>query len=80
MCSTMHSPIWNSGSASASCACTATRWSHADAVAQIERRSLPAERDEEGGEGWAVRIDPVGEWLAVSRRQLPAVREAIARP
>lgn len=31
----------------------------------------------EPAEGWAVRIDPVGEWLAVSRRQLAAVREAL---
>jgi two-component system response regulator AlgR len=31
-----------------------------------------------GGETWAVRLAPHGDWLAVSRRQLPAVREALA--
>ncbi len=30
-----------------------------------------------GEEGWAVRVAPADEWLAVSRRQLPAVREAL---
>ena len=33
-----------------------------------------------GEEGWAVRVAPADEWLAVSRRQLPAVREALAEP
>jgi len=33
--------------------------------------------DEEGAEGWAVCMAPVGEWLAVSRRQVAAVREAL---
>ncbi|MCV2369416.1 LytR/AlgR family response regulator transcription factor [Roseateles oligotrophus] len=32
----------------------------------------------EGAEGWAVRIAGVNEWLAVSRRQVAAVREALA--
>ncbi len=32
----------------------------------------------EGAEGWAVRIAHVNEWLAVSRRQVAAVREALA--
>jgi hypothetical protein len=27
--------------------------------------------------GWAVQVAPVDEWLAVSRRQLGAVREAL---
>ena len=31
----------------------------------------------EGGESWAVRVAPVDEWLAVSRRQATAVREAL---
>ncbi|MFP5400069.1 MAG: LytR/AlgR family response regulator transcription factor [Gammaproteobacteria bacterium] len=44
------------------------------AVRALERR---ANGDDEGGEGWAVRVAPVDEWLAVSRRQLPAVREAL---
>lgn len=30
-------------------------------------------------EGWAVRVAPVDEWLAVSRRQVAAVRAALAR-
>ena len=47
------------------------------AVRALERRVLGAEGDEEGGEGWAVCMAPVGEWLAVSRRQVAAVREAI---
>jgi two-component system response regulator AlgR len=47
------------------------------AVRALERRTLAAEGDEEGGEGWAVGIAPVDEWLAVSRRQLAAVREAL---
>jgi len=32
----------------------------------------------EAGEGWAVRVAHVDEWLAVSRRQVAAVREALA--
>jgi two-component system, LytTR family, response regulator AlgR len=46
------------------------------AVRALEYRSedLGAGR---GEEGWAVRVAPADEWLAVSRRQLPAVREAL---
>jgi two-component system response regulator AlgR len=44
------------------------------AVRALERRVDP----EEGGEGWAVRVSPTDEWLAVSRRQLSAVRDALA--
>ena len=47
------------------------------AVRALERRVL-ADGDEEGGESWAVRVAPVDEWLAVSRRQVAAVREALA--
>jgi len=48
------------------------------AVRALERRAVaPGERDEEGAEGWAVRMAPVDEWLAVSRRQVAAVREAL---
>ncbi len=50
------------------------------AVRALERRAVPGaagERDDEGGEGWAVRMAPVDEWLAVSRRQVAAVREAL---
>jgi two-component system response regulator AlgR len=46
------------------------------AVRALERRSI-AGGDEEGGESWAVRVAPVDEWLAVSRRQATAVREAL---
>jgi two-component system response regulator AlgR len=46
-------------------------------VRALERRQVAGEGDEEGGEGWAVCMAPVGEWLAVSRRQVAAVREAL---
>jgi two-component system response regulator AlgR len=45
------------------------------AVRALERKSLDGD---DGGEGWAVQVAPNGEWLAVSRRQLSAVREALA--
>lgn len=48
------------------------------AVRALERRPVAADGPEEGGEGWAVRLAPHDEWLAVSRRQLAAVREALA--
>ena len=48
-----------------------------DAVRALERRAGLSDREEEGGEGWAVRVAPVDEWLAVSRRQVAAVREAL---
>ena len=52
-----------------------------DAVRALERRvlapSAEAVGDEDGGEVWAVCMEPVGEWLAVSRRQVAAVREAL---
>jgi len=41
-------------------------------------RSLERHHDPEEGEGWAVRLNGVDELLAVSRRQLAAVREALA--
>ena len=49
------------------------------AVRLLERRRM-AEHDDDGGNeiGWAVQVAPVAEWLAVSRRQLGAVREALA--
>lgn len=46
------------------------------AVKALERRVI-ADGDDEGGESWAVRIAEVDEWLAVSRRQVQAVREAL---
>lgn len=44
------------------------------AVQALERRAS----EEEGAEGWAVRVGATDEWLAVSRRQVAAVREALA--
>jgi len=48
------------------------------AVRALERRPIGSESDDEGGETWAVRLAPTGEWLAVSRRQLAAVRDAVS--
>lgn len=59
---------------------------HAARFMRIHRNALIARRavralekhfDPEEGEGWAVRLNGVDELLAVSRRQLSAVREAI---
>jgi two-component system response regulator AlgR len=41
-------------------------------------RALEKHFDPEEGEGWAVRLNGIDEALAVSRRQLSAVREALA--
>lgn len=41
------------------------------AVRRLERRDDP-----DGGEGWAVQVGS-GEWLTVSRRQVPAVKDAL---
>jgi two-component system response regulator AlgR len=41
-------------------------------------RALEKHFDAEEGEGWAVRLNGVDESLSVSRRQLSAVREALA--
>ena len=46
-------------------------------VARRAIRALEKHFDPEEGEGWAVRLRGVDELLAVSRRQLSAVREAI---
>ncbi|NDY91554.1 LytR/AlgR family response regulator transcription factor [Ideonella livida] len=45
------------------------------AVRALERHALEGA---EGEESWAVRVEPSGEWLAVSRRQLSTVRELLA--
>ena len=59
---------------------------HAGQFMRIHRNALIARRavralekhfDPEEGEGWAVRLNGIDELLAVSRRQLGAVREAI---
>ena len=47
------------------------------AVRALERRVVTGEGDDETGEAWAVCVAPVEEWLAVSRRQVAAVREAL---
>lgn len=47
-------------------------------VARRAMRALEKHFDPEEGEGWAVRLNGIDELLAVSRRQLSAVREAIA--
>ncbi len=46
-------------------------------VARQALRALERHVDAEEGEGWAVRLRGVDEWLTVSRRQVPAVREAL---
>lgn len=45
----------------------------------IRELALRGTDDESGGEGWAVRVAPLDEWLAVSRRQVGAVRAALER-
>jgi two-component system response regulator AlgR len=47
-------------------------------VARRAVRALEKHFDPEEGEGWAVRLNGIDELLAVSRRQLGAVRDAIA--
>lgn len=46
-------------------------------VARRAVRSLEKHHDPEEGEGWAVRLAGIDELLAVSRRQLSAVRDAM---
>jgi len=48
-------------------------------IARRAVRALEKHFDAEEGEGWGVRLHGVDELLAVSRRQLAAVRELIAR-
>jgi two-component system response regulator AlgR len=47
-------------------------------VARHAVRALERHGEGAADEGWAVRVAPSDEWLAVSRRQLAAVREALA--
>lgn len=47
-------------------------------IARRAVRALEKHFDPEEGEGWAVRLNGIDEVLAVSRRQLSAVREAMA--
>ncbi len=46
-------------------------------IARRAVRALEKHYDTEEGEGWAVRLNGIPELLAVSRRQLSSVREAI---
>lgn len=47
-------------------------------VARHALRALERHHDPDEGEGWAVRLAGIDEPLAVSRRQLPAVRDLLA--
>jgi len=47
-------------------------------VATHAVRALERREDTRGDDAWAVRVAPSDEWLAVSRRQLAAVREALS--
>jgi two-component system, LytTR family, response regulator AlgR len=46
-------------------------------VARRRVRAVEKHNDPQDGEGWAVRLDGIDDRLAVSRRQLSAVREAL---
>jgi len=46
-------------------------------VSRHAMRALERHHDPEEGEGWALRLSGIDELLAVSRRQLTAVREAL---
>jgi two-component system response regulator AlgR len=48
-------------------------------IAKRAARALEKHHDPEEGEGWALRLDGVSELLFVSRRQLAAVRDMLAR-
>jgi two-component system response regulator AlgR len=48
-------------------------------IAKSAARALQKHHDPEEGEGWALRLDGVSELLFVSRRQLAAVRDLLAR-
>ena len=45
------------------------------AIRELQRRGDETQAD---ADGWAVRVAPLDEWLAVSRRQVAAVRAALA--
>ncbi|MBT2323183.1 response regulator transcription factor [Variovorax paradoxus] len=49
-------------------------------VARAAIRALEKYDDGEDAEGWALRLDGIPEPVVVSRRQLPAVREALKDP
>lgn len=47
-------------------------------VARRAIRGLERQNDAQEGEGWALRLDGLDEWVTVSRRQLALVREVMA--
>jgi two-component system response regulator AlgR len=47
------------------------------AIRALELRPM-ADADDGAADGWAVRVAPLDEWLSVSRRQVAAVRAALA--
>jgi two-component system, LytTR family, response regulator AlgR len=48
------------------------------AIRELQLRSGGSDADDAEGVAWAVRVAPLDEWLAVSRRQVAAVRAALA--
>ena len=48
------------------------------AMRELELRQTDVGRAADASEGWAVRVAPLDEWLAVSRRQVSAVKAALA--
>jgi two-component system response regulator AlgR len=48
-------------------------------IARRAVRALEKHYDADEGDGWAVRLDGVGELLLVSRRQLTSVKELISK-
>ena len=54
---------------------------HRNALVAVQAiRALELRGNDSDTDGWAVRVAPVDEWLAVSRRQLATVRAAINMP
>ena len=54
---------------------------HRNALVAVQAiRALELRGNDSDTHGWAVRVAPVDEWLAVSRRQLATVRAAINMP
>ena len=48
------------------------------ALRELELRQTVGEAAADSSEGWAVRVAPLDEWLTVSRRQVSAVKVALA--
>lgn len=47
------------------------------AIRALEKRTVSDDTEDDGTSTWAVRVAPSDEWLAVSRRQVTSVREAL---